>query len=70
MLLTELDSRELFSLTMWKSERGFCVGVQRFAGDQVHYATRQVLSDAITAAVEAVNPAPAVVVPPCPIAAP
>ncbi|KRQ11889.1 hypothetical protein AOQ73_05640 [Bradyrhizobium pachyrhizi] len=68
MQLSDLDSRDLFSLTWWKNAEGFCVGVQRLAGDQVHYENRKVLSEAIIAAVEAVTPkpipAPAIVPPP------
>jgi hypothetical protein len=58
LALSDLDQRELFSMTLLQSQGGYCVGVQRFAGDLVHYETRRVMSDAITAAVDAVSPAP------------
>lgn len=62
MLLSQLDSAEIFSLTLWRSEGGYCVGVQKFAGDQVHYETRRTIAGAIEAAVGAVAP----VLPPLP----
>jgi hypothetical protein len=51
--LSQLDDIPLFSLTMWKSEGGYCVGVQKFAGDQVLYETRRTVSAAVEAAVGA-----------------
>lgn len=54
----------LFSLTMWRSGDGYTVGVQQFAGDQVHYETRRTACEAIEAAVGAVA-LPACPAPPC-----
>lgn len=54
MQLSQLDAGDLFSLTLWKNEAGYCAGVQKFAGDQVRYETRPKASEAIAAALELV----------------
>jgi hypothetical protein len=48
-LLAALD--DIFSLTLWRSEAGYCAGVQKHAGDPVKYETRKTASAAIEAAI-------------------
>jgi len=60
VLLSQLDSLGLFSLTLWRSEGGYCVGVQQFAGDQVRYETRRTAAEAIAAALGALASLPCV----------
>ena len=50
MDLSCLDSGDIFSLTMWRADGVFTVGVQRRAGDMVRYEKRKLLSEAIEAA--------------------
>lgn len=68
MQLSRLDEIELFSLTLWRSERGWTAGAQRQAGDQVRYATAAKASEAIAAVLPIVPPlpVPAPIVPPLP----
>lgn len=61
-VLSKLES--LFSLTMWRSGDGYTVGVQQFAGDQVHYETRRTAGEAIGAAVAGLERG-ALPAPPC-----
>lgn len=58
MLLSQLDADDLFSLTLWRSETGYCVGVQRHAGDLVKYETRKTPSEAIAAALKLIQITP------------
>jgi hypothetical protein len=58
MLLSQLDADDIFSLTLWRSETGYCVGVQKHAGDIVKYETRKTASAAIEAALGLVRIAP------------
>ena len=51
MQLEALDDIELFSLTMWRADGVFTVGVQRHAGDMVRYSKAGRLSEAVEAAV-------------------
>jgi hypothetical protein len=46
---------DIFSLTLWRSEAGYCAGVQKHAGDLVKYETRKTASAAIEAALELVR---------------
>lgn len=62
MRLDALDDVQLFSLTLWKNEAGFCAGVQKQAGDLVRYETRKTASAAIVAAIKLCVP----IVPPPP----
>lgn len=55
MQLSQLDSDDIFSLTLWRGADGYTVGVQKYAGDQVRYETRKTASDAITAALDLVR---------------
>ncbi|XUM19797.1 hypothetical protein ACRAVF_19215 [Bradyrhizobium oligotrophicum S58] len=52
--MRDLDELDLFSITIWRSERGYTVGVQKNAGDLVRYETRKT----IAAAVDALFPVP------------
>ncbi len=56
MPLADLDN--LFSLTLWRSEAGYCAGVQKHAGDMVKYETRKTASAAIDAAIGSLRLAP------------
>jgi hypothetical protein len=58
MLLSQLDADDLFSLTLWRNESGYCVGVQKHAGDLVKYETRRTASEAIVAALKLVRITP------------
>ena len=49
MDLRRLDEEELFSLTLWRSEGGYTVGVQKRAGDLVRYSKGKTISEAIEA---------------------
>lgn len=62
MLLSQLDADDLFSLTLWRSETGYCAGVQKHAGDLVKYETRKTASAAIEAAMKLIEtPLPRVI---------
>lgn len=63
MQLSDLDAIELFSLTMWRADGVFTVGVQKHAGDLVKYTKRPTLSEAIAVAVGSIE-TPAIAPPP------
>jgi hypothetical protein len=57
MQLAALDEMQLFSITAWQSAEGWTVGIQRRAGDLVHYETRRTLSGALEAVLPSALPA-------------
>lgn len=64
--MEELDAADIFSLTVWRADGVFTVGVQKHAGDLVKYTKRPILSEAVRAALESITPpvAPAIAAPP------
>lgn len=58
MQVSRLDDLNLFSVTIWRSERGCTVGVQQFAGDAVRYETRKTIAAALDALFPAAPPLP------------
>lgn len=55
MDLSCLDAIELFSLTIWRADGVYTVGVQRRAGDIVQYSKAGKLSEAVKKGLELVR---------------